>query len=729
MLTIMQLIHYSLKQRVQCALCCSLSSALGHVALPLVMLCWLLSSAVEVGAQVNTNRMMQVGRNALYFEDYVLSIQYFNRVIIVKPYLSEPYYYRAIAKYYLDDLRGCASDCDVALEINPFLVDAYNLRGIAHLRLDKPDLAKQDFEKGLELEPENPNMLMNAGVACINLKEFDHAIGLYDKLLQRDSRNVQAMLYRGVALVERGDTTLALTQFEKAVAVNAYSVNAITYLAMMQYQLKLYSQALDNYNKLAELRPQDPFVFINRAITRYNLDDLRGCMSDLDQALRLDPKSKMAYQNRGILRAESGDLNNAADDFSHALALDPSDDITLFNRANVYLQLGEAANALQDFNIIIAKHPDFGPAYQQRAVAKRQLGDNKGAEIDYLTAMNFEQEKVKRGLKNAQDAQDAQPDKDGNKKESSANEPKRSSRSKNDNDMRKYDQMVVVADFGDNDDKLSQGTPETIRGRVQDRDIVIDLEPPFALTFFAADTLLPNAPYFSPSAQSFNASRMVDEKLVVANREVTDREASARVFGMIANVNQNLDADPHNGQLYLLRGTLQAMVMNYTSAITDLSACLIQSPTDVNALFNRAAARYKMVETMRDLDAETNPQLDGDLMSNSTPMPNLKKEVTVLDYDLILKDLDRVLELEPDNEFAYFNKSLVYCQRKDMDMAVEMLTQSLKLNPQLAEAYFNRGVIRIYLGHEDEGVQDLSRAGELGMFKAYNVIKRYANNE
>ena len=262
----MRLIHYSLKQRVQCALCCSLSSALGHVALPLVMLCWLLSSAVEVGAQVNTNRMMQVGRNALYFEDYVLSIQYFNRVIIVKPYLSEPYYYRAIAKYYLDDLRGCASDCDVALEINPFLVDAYNLRGIAHLRLDKPDLAKQDFEKGLELEPENPNMLMNAGVACINLKEFDHAIGLYDKLLQRDSRNVQAMLYRGVALVERGDTTLALTQFEKAVAVNAYSVNAITYLAMMQYQLKLYSQALDNYNKLAELRPQDPFVFINLSL-------------------------------------------------------------------------------------------------------------------------------------------------------------------------------------------------------------------------------------------------------------------------------------------------------------------------------------------------------------------------------------------------------------------------------------------------------------------------------
>ena len=36
-------------------------------------------------AQINTDRMMSVGRTALYFEDYVLSIQYFNQVINAKP--------------------------------------------------------------------------------------------------------------------------------------------------------------------------------------------------------------------------------------------------------------------------------------------------------------------------------------------------------------------------------------------------------------------------------------------------------------------------------------------------------------------------------------------------------------------------------------------------------------------------------------------------------------------
>ena len=49
-------------------------------------------------AQFNTDRLTAIGRNALYFDDYVVSMQYFNQVIKLKPYLYEPYLLRAIAK-------------------------------------------------------------------------------------------------------------------------------------------------------------------------------------------------------------------------------------------------------------------------------------------------------------------------------------------------------------------------------------------------------------------------------------------------------------------------------------------------------------------------------------------------------------------------------------------------------------------------------------------------------
>ena len=57
---------------------------------------------ISLFAQINTDRVLAIGRNALYFEDYVLSIQYFNQVIKSKPWLAEPYFYRAVAKINLD---------------------------------------------------------------------------------------------------------------------------------------------------------------------------------------------------------------------------------------------------------------------------------------------------------------------------------------------------------------------------------------------------------------------------------------------------------------------------------------------------------------------------------------------------------------------------------------------------------------------------------------------------
>ena len=85
-------------------------------------------------AQYNTDRLVTVGRSALYYEDYVLSIQYFNQAISAKPYLFEPWYYRAIAKYYLDDYAGAENDCTEAIHRNPYVVGIYELRGLCRIQ-------------------------------------------------------------------------------------------------------------------------------------------------------------------------------------------------------------------------------------------------------------------------------------------------------------------------------------------------------------------------------------------------------------------------------------------------------------------------------------------------------------------------------------------------------------------------------------------------------------------
>lgn len=102
-------------------------------------------------AQINTERVMTIARNALYFEDYVLSIQYFNQVINAKPYLYEPYFFRGLAKINLDDYQGAESDCDAAIQRNPFVVGAYQIRGLARIRQNKFDGAIEDYKTAINM--------------------------------------------------------------------------------------------------------------------------------------------------------------------------------------------------------------------------------------------------------------------------------------------------------------------------------------------------------------------------------------------------------------------------------------------------------------------------------------------------------------------------------------------------------------------------------------------------
>ncbi|MDO4462065.1 MAG: tetratricopeptide repeat protein [Bacteroidia bacterium] len=689
----------------------------------------LLCLASPANAQLNTNRLMQVGRNAIYFEDYVLGMQYFNRVINVKPYLPDPYYYRGVAKYYLDDLQGAANDCEIAYGINPFLIGAYNLHGIIMLRQGKSKEALEDFHKGLEVEKDNINLLMNCGIANINLDEYDEAISCCDKVLEFDSRNVPAVLYKGIALVQKGDSTAAMTEFKRAVSFNSYSPDAYTYLGMLNYQLKNYDEALACYNKLTELRPTDANVFVNRAITYYNLDDFNNAFKDLEHALHLDKKNIMALSNIGMLHAEVGRVSEAIDDFSKLLALDNDNDMALMNRAILYIQIGEMNNALADLNIVIARHPEFGPAYYQRAIVKRNLNDPKGSEIDYMTAYTFEQERIKRGLEAGADStsvtETAKADKQPQKNS------KKSSRSKNDDSLEKYDQMVVVSDFADNDDKLHQDS-EQIRGRVQDRDIIIDLEPMFEISFFQTDTILPKPKYYAKSIEDLNNSGVDSRRMAFTNREgSTSQEDMLSYFSEIRELSNRIDnaetSSEHISSLYLLRGTLHNQVMSYNQAISDYNVCLLKNPNDINALINRATTRFKTVELIRSMDNNVSdgPSL-GKLPSSSS---NVQMNTTILDLDLIMTDLIKVSELDPNLPIVYYNMSLVCCMKRNFDEALSLLNKAIDLDKDFAEAYFNRGIINIYKDNIDDGQRDLSKAGELGIFKAYNVIKRYASEK
>jgi tetratricopeptide (TPR) repeat protein len=66
----------------------------------------------------------------------------------------------------------------------------------------------------------------------------------------------------------------------------------------------------------------------------------------------------------------------------------------------------------------------------------------------------------------------------------------------------------------------------------------------------------------------------------------------------------------------------------------------------------------------------------------------------------------------------------VYVQRHDYQHAIDDYNRAIELEPHLAEAFYNRGLVRFALKEQQEGTADLSKAGELGLYQAYSIIKQ-----
>ena len=87
-------------------------------------------------------------------------------------------------------------------------------------------------------------------------------------------------------------------------------------------------------------------------------------------------------------------------------------------------------------------------------------------------------------------------------------------------------------------------------------------------------------------------------------------------------------------------------------------------------------------------------------------------------------DFSDAIRLNGSNAFIYYNRGNLHAYRNELSKAIDDYTIAIKLDSRLAEAYYNRGIARAKSGNKNAATQDLSKAGELGLYDAYSVIKR-----
>ena len=644
-----------------------------------IIVCTLYSVlCTPVWAQLNTDRITAIGRNALYFEDYVLSIQYFNQVIHLKPYLAEPYFYRAIAKIQLEDYQGALRDCNAAIERNPFSPGCYYARGYIYRQLNQLELAEADYTEALRFSPENRTyMILRADTRAL-LKHYDAALEDIDQLLRREPQSASGWSERGRVCMLKGDTLLALDAFTEASKYDRTNPAVWSALGVTNLMLEHEDEAYAQLTQAINLGSKWAGDYINRGLLHYRRHNYRGALADYDQAVKIAPKEADCYYNRGMMRQEVGDYNRALEDFNTAIDLEPDKVEMRYQRALVEQQLKQWKAVVNDMDALIARYPYFLPAYYLAAQAKAKQGDQAGAYRYRQKAHDLETRKE--AIQAQQAAQpntdmviaDAQPQKKDYRKQFSATAAQ--NQSEPTEDEQKYGSQT--------------------RGAVQKKHQNIVNEPDIILSYYAQDMSLRRTNYYHPLVEELNRQEVLPAALKFTTQELTlTAEMVDFHFSEIRRLTLLIDQS-EGMAIYLARAMEFAIIKDYASAVDDCTKALLLADSDTEPIvaFCRANWRYRMAEP---------------------------------DPELILLDYDQVLRLRPDFSFAYYNKANILCAKREYAEALKHYTLAISIDNDFAEAYFNRGLTYIYTGDTEKGLTDLSKAGELGIYQAYNMISQF----
>ena len=482
--------------------------------------------------------------------------------------------------------------------------------------------------------------------------------------------------------MQRQDTIKAEENLSKSLELNPYDADAWSVRGALRLARRKYKEGEADFDQAIHLNSKNANNYIDRALCRYHQDNYRGAMEDYDIALDIDPKNFLGHYNRGMLRAYVGDDNRAIEDFNFVLQIEPDNMFALFNRARLLDATGDYHAAIRDYSKVLKEYPNFWEGYHMRAQARKKVGDTKGAAADEfkLVKYNFN---MMYGGNNVR--------------------VKTKTRKKSSRNLNEYEQLVE-----DDNDETIQHYASAYRGRVQENTANSSFLPMFVLTFYPKKSEVHNSIYYNSVVDALNALYILPEKMYISGDEanMTEEQIALHQEDVDAQT-RAIQKDGGSAMRYFARAADYAQLMDFESAMADADSCIARDNRNLLGYFMRAVVRFKKMKSAAPEQAKE------------------QSAIAQLEYKLILKDLDEAIRISPTFAYTYYNRGNVLAEMQNYPAAIADYDHAIALDRNLAEAYYNRGLVYIKTNHIEKGVADLSKAGEMGLYSAYSLIKKY----
>lgn len=499
-----------------------------------------------------------------------------------------------------------------------------------------------------------------------------------------------------------------LADLDKAISLSQSLVNPYLLRAEIEWRRKEWDKAGEDLNQAIRLHPDVADLYVNRAFIRYNSDDFFGAMSDYNYAIELDPRNTSALFNRALLRYEVKDLQKAETDLSAVLNIDHGNFHALYNRGLIRLEQGNNTAAYSDFKMIADRYPRFYPVYYAMAETRRNQGDMRAAMQLAHHADDLVEKYVKNPEKNpldrpaiaAAESNDARRDYDTNESEEEV--------------MDRFNRLVTVSDAIET--QLSYN--EKIKGKVQNRNVQVEPEPMYAISFTEGPITLRSVSNYFRELDDLNQQRFINRKfyLTPGLSISSDVDATEKLFRYAEDLTLLLKSGKGRPIDRLALGVTQSMLKNYPDAIANLDEVINSDSKFTVAYMARAYAKVMKLQS-----DEKNGDYDKIAGSNPSMFDRRASLAALQD---VISDYDMALTLNPRLVFAWFNKGNIYYSVGDYTSALQAYSEALKIDPEFGQAFFNRGLAYLQAGNKQQAFTDLSKAGELGVLPSYNILKR-----
>ncbi len=190
---------------------------------------------------------------------------------------------------------------------------------------------------------------------------------------------------------------------------------------------------------------------------------------------------------------------------------------------------------------------------------------------------------------------------------------------------------------------------------------------------------------------SFSSMAQTSKEYTQKGRELIDKRDYMEA---ILNLNKAIELDSKNATAYFLRANLKEKFEDLHGAMKDYNLAIDSNPKSADTFFARGNVKMKLQ-----------------------------------DYYGAIEDFSAAITVNENYVEAYFNRGKAKQLLLAYEDAINDVSKIIQINPKSIDAYYMRGILRLDFGDMKNGCLDLSKAGELGDLRAYEIIKEKCNTK